>query len=246
MTIANVVALSRDQSQDFQRDSVISVLCDGGFGEEPAEAIADAVSHCFLSERFNGTFSTSRLKVALVRARIASASADTILAAIDPCVVSGRNAEVRSPVRHPPAPGRVVMCDFSFLRKPEMQKERRAIVISRRGLSSGRVTVVPVSKSDTNSEQPHHHKFEAGRYQFFHAREPVWAVCDHVYTVSLNRLWQVNVNRRPTIPTISDDDLANVRRLVGTALGVYPLTISFPHGIANTPAEEVFSTLSAD
>ena len=241
MAIANVVAMSRNQSEDLSRQAVVDILCEGGFEEEPAEAITDALSHCFLSERFKSTYAPNKLKVSLVRAKVSTSRANAILEAIEPCIVTGRNAEVRAPIKHPPSPGKVVMCDFSFLRKPEMQKERRAIVVSRKSGSPGRVTVVPVSKSETNGEHPHHYEFPPRRYPFFHDSQPVWAVCDHLYTVSLTRLWQVNVRRRPTIPSISDDDLESIRRMVGTALGVLPLTDHFSHEIEVAPAEGAFS-----
>ena len=101
-----------------------------------------------------------------------------------------------------------------------MQKQRRAIVISPRGKTDyGRCTVVPVSKKPSIDGGAFYFEFPPGRYPFFHGEDPVWAVCDHVYVVSIARLWQVNVARKPTLPAITDDELRSIRVLVGTALG---------------------------
>ena len=77
--------------------------------------------------------------------------------------------------------------------------------------------VVPVSKDSSNDGHALHHRFEPGSYPFFHAHDPVWAVCDHVYTVSLDRLWQINLHRRPVLPPISSADLGAIKTLLGTS-----------------------------
>lgn len=147
--------------------------------------------------------------------------AEIFLAALTPAVVTPHRAEIRRPVGHPPGSGSVVMCHFGHLMPPEMQKERRTIVVSTRsGSGHHRCAVVPVSKTRARRTNRYHLEFPAGRYPFFHPTEPVWAVCDHVYTVALNRLWQVNIDRRPHIPHISGDDLMSVRNLLGMALGI--------------------------
>jgi uncharacterized protein YifN (PemK superfamily) len=147
--------------------------------------------------------------------------AAALLAAIDPCVTTGRDAEVRAPIPHVPSAGRVVMCDFTFLAKPEMQKQRRAIVVSKRFASiKRRCKIIPVSKDPSNAGHPLHHEFPAGSYSFFHATEPVWAVCDHVYTVGLHRLWQINVARKPVLPLIAEADMTAIREMLGTSFGV--------------------------
>jgi uncharacterized protein YifN (PemK superfamily) len=113
------------------------------------------------------------------------------------------------------------MCDFGYLMPPEMQKERRTIVVSTRsGSGRQRCAIIPVSMTPSRIQNRHHLEFQAGRYPFFHPQNPVWAVCDHVYTVALERLWQVNIDRRPHIPHIGDDDLREVRNRIGMALGI--------------------------
>ncbi|WP_082173013.1 type II toxin-antitoxin system PemK/MazF family toxin [Methylobacterium platani] len=219
LAVGGAVEIARTPHRSFDREATIDTLCDGGFEERAAEPIADALRHCFVSEKVTAQYERPRLKTALVRGGMAAETAEAFLSALDGSVVTRRNAEVRRPITHPPSPGRVVMCDFTHLVKPEMLKERRAIVISSRLQSvSGRCTVVPVSKSPPRGDSSSYFKFEPGSHACFHRTDPVWAVCDHVYTVSLARLWRVNVNRRPEMPSISGDELAGIRSLVGTVL----------------------------
>ncbi len=221
LAIANAVASARGALGNYEEAVTVDLLCDAGCAEEIAEMVARALACCFPSERCKRSFKRSKLKFDMVRAGLPAACADTLLAALEPCVVTGRDDEVRAMIQYVPAPGRVVMCDFTFLRKPEMQKERRAIVVSKRFEAvRGRCKVVPVSKAQSNAGHPLHHEFLPGSYPFFHANEPVWAVCDHVYTVGLGRLWQVNIAHKPYISGISEADLAAIRVLLGTSLGV--------------------------
>jgi uncharacterized protein YifN (PemK superfamily) len=217
LAIGTLIASAQVPPAQYDETATVDLLCDEGFDEPLAEDIARSLAFCFPSERFKATYKRTQRKVALVRSGMPAATADALLDAIDPCIKSGRDHEVRAPILHAPGAGRVVMCDFRFLKKPEMQKERRAIVVAK---GPGRCIVVPVSKNPSNAGHPLHHQFTPGAYPFFHATDPVWAVCDHLYTVSLDRLWQVNVHRRPTIPSLTPADLASVRKLLATGLGV--------------------------
>lgn len=229
LAVASVIENARADTPFFDREAVIDDLFDAGFSEVQAEAVAAAVRNCFSTQRFATWFDTTALKTALVRAKFGPSdaasyapTAEAFLAAIEPCVVTPRTAEPLVRIEHPPTAGRVVMCDFRFLKKPEMQKERRAIVVSQRSQHSpGRCAVVPVSKTESRDPHPHHHEFQAGKYPFFHRTEPVWAVCDHIYTVGLHRLWLVNIGRIPQpAASISAEDLAAIRKLLGTVLGL--------------------------
>lgn len=220
LAVGGLMEISKNPDVRFRHEDALDRLCDGGFQEATAEAVANAIRHCFLSEKVAAQYDRTKLKTGLVRGAIPAMQAELLLNAMENSVVTRRTAEVRRPVSHPPSPGRVVMCDFTYLVKPEMQKERRAIVVSSRSPGMvGRCTVVPVSKSPPRETNLHHFRFEPGLYPFFHQTDPVWAVCDHVYTVSLVRLWQVNVRRRPELPSISGAELAGIRTLVGTVLG---------------------------
>jgi len=222
MAIAEVLQSTRDASQGiFDPDACTDKLALSGCTEAMAAAYTDALRHCFLSERFRIVFHETQLKTALVRAKVPAALAEVFLKSIKTCIVTSESGHPLVPIRHNPGPGKVVMCDFRYLRKPEMQKQRRAIIVSSRGATEvGRCTVVPVSMLEAATPSPHHFRFPPGNYPFFHSDNPVWAVCDHVYTVALSRLWQIVVRQRPVIPSISHDDLAAVRELVGTYLGV--------------------------
>jgi uncharacterized protein YifN (PemK superfamily) len=221
MRIGEEVERARADLAVFDREAIIDRLCYSGFAEELSESICSTLRNCYVAQRFLTHFKPVPLKTDLVRSKMPVAIAEAFLAAIDPCVVSPRTFERRQPVIHQPSPGRVVMCDFTFLRKPEMQKERRAIVVSARSPNAtGRCTVVPVSKLRAAIPNPGHYEFKARTYPFFHKSEPVWAICDHIYTVSLERLWMVNIGHRPdTSAAISAPHLADIRRLLGTTLG---------------------------
>lgn len=217
--IGDVLESARRLGARYERERVIDRLFDGGLEELAAEALCNTLRHCFSSEK-SIFFDRVKLKTELVRAGIKAPKAEAFLDALDECVVTSRRQEVRRPIMYAPGPGKVVMCDFRFLSKPEMQKERRAVVISARSTEAvGRCIVVPVSMSPPRRENPAYDQFPLGKYACFHRSEPVWAVCDHVYTLSLNRLWHININHRPTLPSICPEDLTKIRGLVGTILG---------------------------
>lgn len=221
MCIADEVERARGIAAIYDRYSIIDRLCDGGLTEDLSESLCDILRNCYVAQRFSTHFKPVSLKTNLVRAKMTAAQAEMLLAAVDPCVVSPRSSERRQPVKHQLPPGRVVMCDFTFLQKPEMQKERRAIVVSARSPNAtGRCAVVPVSKLKAAIPNPAHFEFIPGTYPFFHKTAPVWAICDHIYTVSLDRLWMVNVGHRPdTSAAVSPQHLADIRKLLGTTLG---------------------------
>jgi uncharacterized protein YifN (PemK superfamily) len=220
LCIAGVVEEAKAGDGLFRREKIIDDYCDSGVREETAEVLASAVQNCFLSQRFLTHFDRGKLKFHLVRAKETAAFAEDFLTALEPSVVTLKTAEVRVPIQHAPSPGRVVMCDFSHLRKPEMQKERRAIVVSTKAASGyGRCTVVPVSMKSSVDTNPHHYEFSAGSYRFFSQENPVWAVCDHMYTVSLERLWVINIGLKPDPTTrLSPVDFDAVLTCLGTGL----------------------------
>jgi uncharacterized protein YifN (PemK superfamily) len=220
LSVASVIESAKIEDDVFDREAILDGLFDAGFTEPQAEALTDALRNCFYSQRFSTWFNTVALKTALVRAKITPAAAEQFLQSLDPAIVTARTAEPRIRIQHPPPAGRVVMCDFSFLRKPEMQKVRRAIVVARSPHSPGRCVVVPVSMTASRIPHPQHYEFAPRSYPFFHREEPVWATCDHVYTVALDRLWLVNIGRQPQPrASISADDLLAIRQLLGTFLG---------------------------
>jgi uncharacterized protein YifN (PemK superfamily) len=217
--VAGIVEHARSDGIHFSRESIVDKLFDSGLSEPQAEAVADVLRNCYYSEIFSIHFDTSKLKFQLVRAKMSAALADQFLSIISPAIVTRRDAYPRVPIKFAPSPGKVIMCDFTHLCWPEMVKERRAIVIAK-GASDRCAVVVPVSRKPTNEGDPRYYRFDAGKYPFFDSQMPVWAICDHVYTVALRRMWQINVLRRPSIPAISATDLAAVKLLLRTSLGV--------------------------
>ena len=218
VAIGIVIEQGNNLERRFISNDVEDILFDGGMTECEAEAYARLLQNCYASEKRTLFFDQVKLKRDLVRSGVSAGTATKILEFIDPCVVTMRTREIRAPMRYAPGAGKVVMCDFTHLMRPEMIKERRAIVLSR---SSRQRTciVVPVSKSRPRGDGTTFFEFSPGAYPCFHRSDPVWAVCDHVYTVALTRLWQVNVNQKPQMPSLSQNHLDEIRSRVRAVLG---------------------------
>lgn len=97
----------------------------------------------------------------------------------------------------PPDRGRIIIVDFQLggaLVPPEMRKSGRpSIVLQNNKLRRGRlVTVVPLSTTPPDREQPYHHRMDHRSFrelplQWGDQGTPRWAKCDYVTTVSLDR-----------------------------------------------------------
>jgi uncharacterized protein YifN (PemK superfamily) len=219
--IASIIEDARGNDLVFHREHLADRLFDAGIADDASIAIVDVLQNCFLSEQHKCWFNRVRLKAALVRSKIPAKAAEEFLNAVDACILTRRTAELRIPIKYHPKSGQVIMCDFCFLTKPEMQKERRAIVISTpHNHDAGKCTVIPVSKSRPRSEALPSVEFIPGSYSFFHRTESVWAVCDHVYTLSYSRMWKINDNRKPVLPSISTEDLVKIRLAVAKEMGI--------------------------
>jgi uncharacterized protein YifN (PemK superfamily) len=221
--IAEILEDSLDKDLAFDRDAVGQRLSGAGLSpDSKVEALESLLRNCFWSERFSTSFSAVGQKTDLVRAGIAAGYAERIVSAIDGFVVVPKTREIWVPILHPLGSGHVVMCDFTHLRKPEMLKQRRAIVVSPRSQNlHRRCVVVPVSKTPPDHRTTFHHEFPAGRYPFFSSRSAVWAICDHVYTVAYERLWFVNVQHRPDRQArLSSADLDQVLHNLSSALAL--------------------------
>ena len=222
--IAHQLGIAFAGNREYARDDIADALFGSGFTEAQAEKLADLIGHCYWSQRFNANYNPTRLKTELVREGIPNADAEALLGALDMFVVTPRNNDVRKAVKHGPGGGQVFMCDFRFLRKPEMQKERRAVVLSPKSVNDHhRCVVVPVSMTPP-ADQAIHHCFTPGSYPFFHRTNPVWAICDHLYTVSLERLWYVTMNRKPVTTKLTAEDFNEVRSKVAKALQLESLS----------------------
>lgn len=98
-------------------------------------------------------------------------------------------------LRFQPRRGQVLMCDFTFLKVPEMVKTRPVVVVSPRLDRDPRlVTVVPLSTRP--SELPYHPLLDPESLPLPLKARPTWAKCDMLYTLSTARLDRVH-DRRP-------------------------------------------------
>lgn len=96
------------------------------------------------------------------------------------------------PLTFHPGPGTIVICDFSSgFRAPEMVKVRPVVVISPRRRRGQLVTVVPLSSVAPEPIEPWHYRLPPGLYP--PARGPIWAKCDMIATVAVDRLDRVKV-----------------------------------------------------
>lgn len=128
-----------------------------------------------------------------------------------------------------PDPGTLLVCNFDTgFRPPEMVKVRPVVVVSpRRRRGAELCTVVPLSTTRPEPEEPFHHRMDrrslVGRYA---RAEATWAKCDMLYTVSLERLDRVKVDkdargkRRYVAQQIIEADWQAIRRCVALALGL--------------------------
>lgn len=128
------------------------------------------------------------------------------------------------PLTFHPSPGTILMCDFGtgFI-VPEMVKVRPVVVVSPRLRTRPKLcTVVPLSSTEPRPPEPYHHRLSQRAYP--PARGPVWAKCDMLATVSIDRLDRIKVRgpgggRSYTTYKMPPDDLAAIRRGIRFALG---------------------------
>lgn len=117
-----------------------------------------------------------------------------------------------------PRPGNVVMCDYRGFVVPEMVKVRPVVVIARNRRNRRLVTVVPLSTTEPNSLEDHHHALANNPLP---GREAIscWAKCDMLTTVSLGRLDRYKVGRgQYAVPMLPGDEFAAILREVAKAL----------------------------
>ena len=111
-----------------------------------------------------------------------------------------------------PKPGMLLMCDFDTgFKPPEMVKVRPVVVISpgRKRSRARLCTVVPLSSAAPKPVESFHCRINPQSLpRTLRRRRDSWAKCDMLYTVSVDRLDRVRVNRggKPTYgtPRVSD------------------------------------------
>ena len=130
------------------------------------------------------------------------------------------------PLLFQPGPGTLLICDFTGLKAPEMIKKRPVVVISprRRRLKNMLCTVVPLSTTVPNPVELFHHRMNPRSVPVELGAQESWAKCDMLYTVSLERLDRVCVNRGGkrafVAPRVLAEDLDAIRQGVMSALGL--------------------------
>ena len=138
------------------------------------------------------------------------------------------------PLLYYPAPGEIVICRYDDqVIEPEMRKTRPAMVVGPRLRGRGRlVTVVPLSTTEPSEMRDYHCRIVLPQPlpKPFDATV-MWAKCDLVSSVSLDRLDRFRQARerdggarRWTTGRVSPDQLRNVKRAVLAGLGFAALT----------------------
>ncbi len=121
-----------------------------------------------------------------------------------------------------PRRGTILYCDFAGLQEPEIVKCRPVVVLS--GKHRELCTVVPLSGTEPNPIEPHHHQMEQASLPQCLAGQRIWAKCDIVMTVAFRRLDRdrsgrdANGKRTYEAKLISGNDLRAIESCVMHAL----------------------------
>lgn len=138
------------------------------------------------------------------------------------------------PLKYPPQLGQIVICDYSTgFRKPEMVKERLAVVVSKRlPHRDGLCTVVPLSTTPSRSGIKYQCKVELP----FEAPTPYagiikWAKADMLATLSYDRMGLPYTGRNPATGkrkylkmVLQPAELKKIRQAILFALDLDDLT----------------------
>lgn len=122
-----------------------------------------------------------------------------------------------------PRTGAVVRCDFRGMIEPEMVKMRDVVVLMPHKQNRQLVTVVPLSTTAPTPPQTYHHELANDPRPDGDTMRSVWAKCDMIYTVSLERLDMHYTRsrrggRQSVRVQLPPDDFAAIRRCVAIAL----------------------------
>lgn len=134
-------------------------------------------------------------------------------------------------IQYHPKVGQVLKCDFTGLKYYEMSKRRFAVVLSPKYAQSQNVcTVIPLSLTPPPHVRNFHYVLEKDPYPYSEPGTRVWAKCDHIFTVSFERLsgwWDERDEEGKRIYQklfVTDTDLIAIRKCVLYALGLGNLT----------------------
>lgn len=129
------------------------------------------------------------------------------------------------PLTYQPRVGAVVLCDFHGMIEPEMIKRREVVVIAIHKRNSKLVTVVPLSATEPERPEAYHHKLTKDPRPNGDPTKTIWAKCDMVYTLCLDRMDMHYTSsrrggRQSVRVQLPPDDLAAIRRCVAVALNL--------------------------
>jgi len=121
----------------------------------------------------------------------------------------------------------VLMCDFDTgFRPPEMVKRRPVVVLSPRRHNAQTCVVVPLSTTVPEPAEVYHHQLDFESLPPLLRHSPVWAKCNMIAAVSLERLDRVRDGRdglgrrRFVARHITEADLVAIRQGVLFAIGL--------------------------
>jgi uncharacterized protein YifN (PemK superfamily) len=132
------------------------------------------------------------------------------------------------PLQFQPKPRSIVYCDFSGFIEPEIIKRRPVVVLAVHKRNSKLVTVVPLSTTAPDQVEAHHYRLRQNPIPGEQTTE-VWAKCDMLAVVSIERLDLVRTARGPDgrrkylTLQIGQDQFDAIRRGVVSALGLASL-----------------------
>jgi uncharacterized protein YifN (PemK superfamily) len=121
---------------------------------------------------------------------------------------------------HPKA-GAVLVCDFRGYIAPEIVKTRPVVVLSPNHVRRpGLVTVVPLSTTAPLHVEPYHYLLQGNPVPGSDA-DAVWAKCDLLATVSVERLDRKKIGRgRYVVGYVSMDQVRAMRNCAAISFGL--------------------------
>jgi mRNA interferase MazF len=137
---------------------------------------------------------------------------------------------------HPRA-GQVFVCDFTGFKEPEMVKPRPVIIVSPRlPYRSEIAAIVPISLTPPRHNLPFCYRLSKNYHPDEPDDLPCWAKADLLLNIGTYRLSAFKVGRRKyAYPTLTPEDLGNVRRAVLCGLGLdRPLKVHAETAISAT------------
>jgi uncharacterized protein YifN (PemK superfamily) len=107
---------------------------------------------------------------------------------------------------------------------PEMVKRRDVVVVARHPHNPKLVTVIPLSASQPDKVEAYHHQLTKDPRPDGDSMRAIWAKCDMLYTVSLERLDRHYLHSRSGRQLVNvmlpDDEFMAIRRCVAIALNL--------------------------